>query len=596
MRWVLAAAVLSIATRVQGPEGTATVRGRVVDGVSGRPLPDIVLNFYPQQRGPYAPGIDPEPPKRSAIAGSDGTFEVPRLVAAEYSVTGGARSDYLPIEYGMEKPGGRAKFLKVTDGARIEITLRAWRSAAIGGHVYDERGRPVIGAQVRVFEKDSDVYGSSATDDRGAYEIAGLRPGQYTVGVPVSQSNRTISSSGRQSSNASPAFPYVMDRGRRTILIPRGAPLPASADDGRARVYVTAFAGGASNRPGALYVPLGPGDVREGIDITLPVVPGIRISGLVAGPADLTGTILRLRPEGSFDDLNLGPIDATAATDGTFAFVAAPPGRYILTAYRHRPPLTEITFAGGYPVVAMDDVIMRDEEDYWAEMPIAVGDADVENLIVTLNPGTLLTGRLVYEDGDAPQAPVAGGQPRITLAAGAQPYSPDDRYVRIERDGRISMRVRPGRYQIVSGPTGAGLVLKTTIVNGRELGDEPLIVGADPLTDVQFVVGRHNTLVRGTVADARGQAAPDATVVIFPADRARWLLLAESGRMRTTRTSNGAWQFSGLTPGEYYVVALESFRGSLTSPFAATLVPHATRISVSGGLPGQTHLTVKDPE
>jgi hypothetical protein len=41
----------------QGPDGTATVRGRVVDAVTGRPL-RVFIGFYPQPRLPCTPGID----------------------------------------------------------------------------------------------------------------------------------------------------------------------------------------------------------------------------------------------------------------------------------------------------------------------------------------------------------------------------------------------------------------------------------------------------------------------------------------------------------------------------------------------------------
>src|SRR6185436_20464270 len=119
--------------------------------------------------------------------------------------------------------------------------------------------------------------------------------------------------------------------------IPRGAPLPPSTDDGRAQVYVTAFAGGASTKTRALYLPMGAGDSRAEIDITLPAVRGTRIAGTVSAATGVTGTIVTLMPFDAAATSDEGRIDATAATDGRFVFVAVPPGRYTLTAYRRRP-------------------------------------------------------------------------------------------------------------------------------------------------------------------------------------------------------------------------------------------------------------------
>jgi protocatechuate 3,4-dioxygenase beta subunit len=578
----------------QGPEGTAVVRGRVVDGDTGKPLRNLSVRFYPQNRYPHAPGIDPEPPMRSAITGADGGFEVPRLVAADYSVSTSARG-YLSTEYGVSRPGGPSRLLTVRESARLDITLRAWRSASIAGRVYDERGRPVMGAEVRAFEKDSEGYGSSGTNDLGEYEIAGLRPGNYAVAVPISLSSRTLSATpGRQGPHSPPLTPYVLDRAARTILMPRGAPLPASADDGRPQVYVTAFSGGVSTKAGALYIPLRSGDARGDIDITLPAVRGTRVAGTVTGPDDIRGTLLRLRPEAASRSYDVEWIDATAATDGRFVFVAAPPGRYILTAYRHRPPLTEITLESGGPSFPHDDVIIRDEDDYWAEMPLAIGDSDLEDLVITLRPGTPLTGRVVFEDDGG--APARADQARILLAPPGPRFSDGDRYARIARDGSVAMRVRPGTYRVISGSNLQGRVLKATLVNGRDIGDEPLVIGADPIDDVQFVFGRHAATLAGAVFDRAGNPAADAAVVLFPANRAQWFRLDESGRGRFVRAANGSYLFSGVAPGEYYVAALEGFRGGISAESAALFAGSASRITVRPGEPARTNLVLRVPE
>src|SRR5687767_4754364 len=109
MRALLLVGVLALLSTptAQGPAGTATVRGRIVDGSTGRPVPNLTVRFSPRPRLPYAPGIDPEPPSRSALTTADGTFEVSQLAAADYVVYADSRGEYLSIEYGASGPGGR---------------------------------------------------------------------------------------------------------------------------------------------------------------------------------------------------------------------------------------------------------------------------------------------------------------------------------------------------------------------------------------------------------------------------------------------------------------------------------------------------------
>ena len=142
--------------------------------------------------------------------------------------------------------------------------------------------------------------------------------------------------------------------------------------------------------------PVGAGEARTDVDITLPAVRGVRVSGVVSAPI-VKGVIVSLRRRGDSGARDPARIDATAAADGTFVFVAVPPGDYTLTAMRRQPPLTEVTMAGGSPAVAWDDVVGSDPEVAWAEMPLGIGDADIDDLAVQLSPGTVVSGRLLYE-------------------------------------------------------------------------------------------------------------------------------------------------------------------------------------------------------
>ena len=61
----------------------------------------------------------------------------------------------------------------------------------------------------------------------------------------------------------------------------------------------------------------------------------------------------------------------------------------------------------------------------------------------------------------------------------------------------------------------------------------------------------------GTVSNAKGGADPDASVFVFPADKARWPDARVSTRaFRTVRASKtGSFTMPNMIPGEYFVVA-----------------------------------------
>ena len=597
MRAILIAGFLAFLSAgvAQGPEGTAIVRGRVVDALSGKPLSQLTVRFSPQPRGSYAPGIDPQPPNRTAITGADGTFELPRLVAADYSIYADARGEYLPIQYGASGATGHARLLEVAEGVRLDITIKAWRGATIEGHVFDERGRPVIGADVRVFPDDSSVYGSAYTDDRGAYLVARLRPGRYAVGVPITLWNRTISATpGRPTSYGYRQGGYVLDQALRTLLWPYGAPFPPAADDGRPRVYETAFAGGSRTKSSATTFRLEAGDVRSNVDITLTAVRGVRVAGIVSTPGHVDGTILTLTRPGVSENLE-GSIQATSAKDGTFVFVAVPPGQYTLTGHRRKPPLTEVTLAAGYSVGG-DDVILNDPDDVWLNMPLAVGDVDVDDLVLALRLGTAVNGRVVIEDA-GPSESAPRQQPRIQLAPAQHPESGlDDRYVPVGREGTVAMRIKPGSYRVLCRSGAAGRTFRTAIVNGIEIGDGPLVIGEEPIADLQFVFARIDTMLHGAVVDASGQPRARGTVLVFPADRDRWFRLEESNYGRRIEVTNGRYQAAGLPPGDYYAIALNSYHRSFTSSGLEALIDAATRVTLRDGAPQTISLTVREDQ
>jgi hypothetical protein len=580
----------------QGPEGTAVVRGRVVDAVTGKPLRNIPIRFSPEHRTPFTPGIDTSLPGRTAITDANGAFEVTALAAGEYSIYGGGSlGDYLDVSYGIRGPGGGSRSLAVLEGARIDITLDAWPGASIGGRVIDEGGRPVVGANMSLASTNGGSYGSATTDDRGEYLIARLRPGDYTVGVPITLASRTLNAAPPARSPSSyrpPLLPYLLDRSARAILTTYGAPLPPSSADGSPNLYVTTYYGGAGFAD-AKYFSLAVGQARSGVDIVLRDAPGLRVSGTAVGPSGpVTGIVLTLGADGVAESYVNGRITATAAADGSFVFVAAPPGTYRLSASRRVPPPTEIVLVEGAPSMPMDDVIGRDDLALWADMPLTIGSEDMNGVQVVLHAGTSISGRVVFDD----QSPIdLRSRLGLSLARIDSQSSIADTYVQVAPDGTFMVRAKPGQYLIEAQGSVEGRSFQTARVDGREIGDGPIVVGDSAMADLEVVFARGATSVRGGISDSRGNAFSDATIVIFPVDRTRWERRTESNRTRLVRLTAASYEVTGLMPGDYFIAAVDERvqPASLGKGAFERLSAFASRVQFRTGVPMTLNLLAR---
>ena len=584
--------------RVQ--EGTAVVRGRIVDALTARPLRNRLVYFNWQPKI-YRPGIDARPPDRTVRLADDGTFEIASLAAGEYAVGAAGDPGYLDIAYGKRSAGGRRTPLVVAEGARLEITIRAWRAASVSGRVLDERGRPVVGAQVQVVERSHEGSAYASTDDRGVYRAARLAPGEYSAVVQVQLSSYPLSTSppSRQTfAFNAPVTPYLTDRAGRTMLLTHGAPFPPGAGDGRPTTYVTSFFGAPSEGGEPSFFTLDPGQERTDIDIVLRAERATRIAGRISGPqGSMGGSVLRLEPQGAGPNLSIArSITTSAASDGTFVFVGVPPGSYRLTGMQHRP--SEIAIVGGSPSLPMDDVVIRDKEALWADMPVTVGHDDLEGLAVTFAPGTPFGGSIVFDEPQADALQDRQVSLHLTPAGRASRF--DDDYLQPERDGTLAARMRPGRYRL-GMRTPKGWWVKSVTVNGRDVGEGPIEVGTDPIVDFTVVLSRSGTtVVKGVVMDSDGRPFDDATVVVFPAERA-WatpsvsaLDISDSLRARIVQAHAGVYQVEGLLPGDYYVAAVDDNLSALTAAMLRRLAERAVHVELRAGTPAVRDLTIRD--
>ena len=304
-----------------GPIPTGAISGVVVDATTGRPVADAAVRLSRVDSSSF-------PTVARVTTDARGRFVFRNLPAApNYALGAGAsRFGYLYTSYGSTSPGGAIIFNDVTRIALADeqwintITIPLWRQPTVTGRVTDERGEPVVGIAVRAFSvlvagQPQWVSGPIAvTDDRGAYRITGLDPGNYVVSVLSVQTTvldtttevaprRAIgeleSGGYRPQRHGVLMTPAIDVDGKHRLAITYfAAPPPPSGDS--ARAYPAMFYPTATTIAAADLIPLGCGDSKADVDFSLRPVPTFRVSGRL----DTRGAmpppfLLRLMPQGS---------------------------------------------------------------------------------------------------------------------------------------------------------------------------------------------------------------------------------------------------------------------------------------------------------
>jgi hypothetical protein len=635
------------------PTGTGLILGRVIDAGTGRPIPGArvmmtgaaaaervtslaasgLISMMEMEMAMVGTG---GPNAQRAIADADGRFVFRNLPKGAIPISA-SMPGYLPGASGRYRHDGPSRPVELEEGERrIDVVVRMWKYASISGVVLDEAGEPVVGVAVRALRRLTSGTGPRLqmgttvyTDDRGHYRLSALTPGEYLVAVPsvittvpasnvdeyvqaITAGNTSQLMQARSASNAPVPSPSGIRVGDYQIQLSpiRNLQFPPPDENGRLFVYRTTFHPSAQTSADAQLITLGSGDERQNVGIGLILTPTVFISGVASGPDGLmAGLGLRLVPADA-DQLQAdnGFEAAHTATDGLgrFSLLGVPPGQYVLKALRTPVPamaesvsrvmsvvdgVASISPMGPPPTAAPSGPTL------WAELPISVGDRSVTDLHVVLREGARVSGRVEFTGAAAPPPPE-----RLRLVSISMTPAEPGPLLRAQ-PGRLSEAGQfttggfpPGRYLMQANSPAPPWAVRSIMLNGRNVLEEPFDLGSTDLGGVVVTYTDRQTQLTFNVQGGQGTDRSDVLVVAFPADYQKWIqdgMVAR--RARTAPASRtGVATMVGLSPGDYLVAAVtaESPVDLRSVQSIEMLARQATRVTLAEGETRTQMLTV----
>jgi hypothetical protein len=572
------------------PTGTAFLAGQVVDASSGRGIAGASIALVGARQVPAGGGPIAGRPM-GAVTDSQGRFYFAGLAAGTYLTQA-----QMP---GYTVASGTQTF-EVADGERkadLKVLLR--KLGGVSGTVRDDTGAPVVGVEVLALRRTTQsgrpatlqAFSRNRTNDRGEYRITGLPAGEFLI-CACSREPLPFDSTLLTTLAARPL----------DLLSLAGRAATAGADavaiEGGLRTIPPTFHPNTTLVSRATRVVVGGAQLAD-IDIEATAVRGARVSGRIVGaPGSVHATFLRLIAMGDAPEASsiTSIVPMLVQPDGRFDFANVPPGQYQLSV-TFRPGMT----GGGPTGAALAFIGARGNvmaptpprsggpgtvaDSLWASDLISVGDEDVTGLVVGLQQGLEVTGRVQFVGpGTAPAAQVMqrAGVQLLSLEMGLQQRSymgtlqPDSTF----RIGGIV----PGRYVIFpSIPVGN---IASITAGGEDITDVVLDLTAGGRSGIELSMTMTPPgTIQGRVHLASGDIADQVFVRAFPADRRYWQdPYGAFRRYKSSRVNPDLTYTVSLPAGEYFLVAVaEGGQEWMELPTLEALAKTAIRAKVTDG-------------
>ncbi len=486
------------------PEDLCTVEGRVTNLATGEPLTKTTLLMV--RAGGGGGGGRRQP--YSASTDAEGRFKLKDIEPGSYQFSA-TRNGFVRQEYGAKQTGRRGKPLVLNKGQQVaDIQFSLVRQAVITGRIQDEDGEPLSRVQVNALRstwsqgrRQLTPAGFAQTDDRGIYRIHDLPPGKYLL----SATHPGISGIG-------------FTQNRSAIEIPE-------------ETYSTTYYPGGTDPSAAAKIEVTAGGEAPGVDLRLAKRPAVSVRGRVEnqtnGRMEQIFVMIAPRSQASFLGGDRRP--ARVDSKGNFEIRGVAPGSYVISANLFRGQ----TRAGGH-------------------LPIEVGHAPVDGIVLTVAPGLEVKGISKVEGDAALPSGVS-----VSLTHREMPLAMPlmgNLNTRLGDGGVFSFEsVLPDVYDVrVRGLTG-GFYLKTVKYGPEQALESGVNLTAGASGSLELLFSPNGAAVEGTVT-RDGKAMPGATVALAPE-------AVRSNRPDLYRTAvsgdGGHYSFDSLPPGKYRLYAFE---------------------------------------
>jgi hypothetical protein len=471
------------------------ISGIVVSAKSGEPLENTSVTVLQTSNGKII---------AQTLTNKVGRFQFSDIADGKYGLVA-SRRGYVTSAY-EQHDGGINTAIVTGDGlVSTGLLFQLEPLGRIFGTVQEDSGDPVPSAQVKLFQKDANggtgrmfaIRGDNA-DSMGNFELGSLPPGKYVIcviGTPwYAQPRRSF-----------PGMPSATATGLARLDV----------------VYAPTCYPGTTDPAEAEPIAVAAGE-QVSLNLTLHPVPGIHLS-------------LPIPSRDENDHSTFSPPQVSTDIFGT-----------------SEPLLTQVSITREDPHGPYTADIELPAGQYTFSFPGQNGDpgrhmtvnADSSASTLTMtaaDPDPIVNGTIQVENGEAlPKGSVVWLQSRESTTGQATVITPD---------GTFAMQsLHPGVYSVgVSSFPIARLSAKGAQVRGHSI-----TVSAEPV-QLNIVVRRSSAAINGIVKRNGGPASG-----VF-------VLLVPTGAQQTgdralpnQSDSDGTFNFRGIPPGDYAVVAIEN--------------------------------------
>lgn len=523
-------------------KGTAIIRGTVTAADTGTPLYRVVI----MARETSAIAVT-----SMTSSDRDGKFELRELPAGKY-VLRATRAGFVGSQYGQVRFDDPGTLLEVRDGEVVEKTSVAmFRGGVISGRIVDDLGEPMAETQVSALLSRPGVGSSSGllpvrsvtTDDLGHFRLHSLSPGEYLV----SANHRPFSTPTNN--------------------------LGAAVTDGFAATYYP----GTERVADAHLLTVKPGSETSGVTFAMLSTRLARVRGRVIRasgiPASSGSVIVTPAEEGP---LGVGQPPAPSgrvAGDGSFQIDAVPPGDYNLTMHMAEAGIIE-----------------------YGSALLSVSGQNVDHIVITMARGAVARGVIRFDDETTSRPPVERLHVSTISVIRGETRGPIGSSG-VKADLTFEMYGLFGRHRLWMPMADPGLFVKAVYHEGLDVTDTGIEFEPERSYDgLEIVLTSKQTTLSGTVTGDRDASVSSASILAFPQDPRLWRLTARAPRTQSV-TQDGRYQFAGLLPGDYFVVALPRLDGMRwqQEEFLETIAPHAKRVTLRLSEPVVADLRIVTP-